>query len=500
MVYRAQIVPRLSSNAFAIEDVLMAPGVTEQTIRGGRNMFPLLASAFKGIKQIGVVGWGSQGPAQAQNLRDSLIGTGIRVKVGLQMGSGSCVKANLAGFTEEDGTLGEMFRVIGESDLVLLLISDAAQVEHYKKIFNIMQPGAILGLSHGFLLGYLDTVGERLPGHISVVGVCPKGMGPSVRRLYEQGREINGAGINCSVAVERDLDGRATDVALGWAIAIGSPFTFVTTLRNEMQSDLTGERGVLLGGVHGMLEAHYRYLISEMGRTPEVSFTFSVEALTGAISTAISKGGLLGLSQRFPSGYQKQRFFEAYSAGYRPYHVLMEEIYDEVSNGNEIRSVLGAGRRLQKYPMSTIDQTLMWKTGKKVRSGERSTTLDAPQVVTAGLYVAMMMAQIDIFLEKGHPPSEICNESVIEAVDSLNPYMHARGVAYMIDNCSTTARLGARKWGPRFDHTTMQEVQPNLGVVAIADPALVEAFLGHPIHQALDVCRSMRPPVDIAVV
>src|SRR3954467_13299765 len=113
------------SNVFEVE-TLDLEGHTGQIVRGGRHLFPLLPRAFEGIKQIGVIGWGSQGPAQAQNLRDSLEGSGILVKVGLRPGSSSMQQARDAGFSETNGTLGEMFDVIGESDLVLLLISDAA--------------------------------------------------------------------------------------------------------------------------------------------------------------------------------------------------------------------------------------------------------------------------------------------------------------------------------------------------------------------------------------
>src|SRR5205823_10205808 len=148
--------------------------------RGGRDLFPRLAEAFEGIRQIGVLGWSSQGPAQAQNLRDSLADTGIIVKVGLREGSSSIPAAERAGFTRANGTLGEMYDVIRESDLVLLLIADAAQAEEYQKIFAAMQPGATLGLSHGFLLGHLRNVGASFPPNIDVIGVCPKGMGPSV--------------------------------------------------------------------------------------------------------------------------------------------------------------------------------------------------------------------------------------------------------------------------------------------------------------------------------
>src|SRR5882672_7052507 len=141
-----------SSRVFKVDTVKMADR-TEQIVKGGRNLFPLLSKAFAGVKQIGVIGWGSQGPAQAQNLRESLAGTGIKVKVGLRAGSSSMAEARKADFTEENGTLGEMFAVIKESDISLLLISDAAQGELYAKIFESLRPGSTLGLSHGFLIG-----------------------------------------------------------------------------------------------------------------------------------------------------------------------------------------------------------------------------------------------------------------------------------------------------------------------------------------------------------
>src|SRR5579862_5195901 len=194
-----------ASDVFAVETIEL-DGVRESFLRGGRHLFRLLPKAFEGISQIGVIGWGSQGPAQAQNLRESLEGTGIRVVVGLRAGSESLAEARAAGFTEGNGTLGEMFDVIRSSDLAILLISDAAQAALYREVFKALRPGATLGLSHGFLLGYLETIGETFPEDVNVIAVCPKGMGPSVRRLYEQGRDVDGAGINSSFAVQQDLN------------------------------------------------------------------------------------------------------------------------------------------------------------------------------------------------------------------------------------------------------------------------------------------------------
>src|SRR5213078_1961257 len=133
-----------SSKVFDTQ-VIRLGDTEERIVRGGRDRFALLPKAFEGIQQIGVIGWGSQGPAQAQNLRDSLEGTGIKVKVGLRSGSTSMDEARAEGFSEEDGSLGEMFDVIRESDLVLLLIADAAQAELFPRIFDALKTGATLG-------------------------------------------------------------------------------------------------------------------------------------------------------------------------------------------------------------------------------------------------------------------------------------------------------------------------------------------------------------------
>jgi ketol-acid reductoisomerase len=484
-----------SSKVFEVETLDLGER-KEQIVKGGRHLFPLLPKAFEGIEQIGVIGWGSQGPAQAQNLRDSLDGTVIKVKVGLRPGSGSMDEAREAGFSEDQGTLGEMFEVIRESDLVLLLISDAAQAELYEGIFNHLRPGSTLGLSHGFLLGHMNNAGASWPADVNVIAVCPKGMGPSVRRLYLQGKSINGAGINSSFAMEQDVDGRATDLALAWSVALGSPYTFQTTLESEYKSDIYGERGILLGAVHGIIESLYQRFVSQ-GMSREDAFLHSAEAITGPISRVISRQGMKGVYEAI--GADGRREFEsAYAAAYPAAHELLLEIYDEVSSGNEIRGVVMAGERLKQQPMGKIDGTETWRVGQTVRSKrvEEEIPLDA---FTAGVYIATMMAQIDILLDHGHPYSEVANESVIEAVDSLNPYMHARGVAYMVDNCSTTARLGSRRWAPRFDYVLTEQSYVKLDGKQALDESLLTFFKQHKIHDVLAECAKLRPSVDIFV-
>lgn len=483
------------TSVFDKEYITLA-GRREAIVRGGRHLFERLPRAFEGINTLGVIGWGPQGSAQAQNLRDSF-GDTVKVAVGLRAGSASFAAARDAGFSEEDGTLGEMFDVIAASDMVLLLISDAAQAELHERIFAALKPGATLGLSHGFILGYLTQQDSGFPPGVDVVAVCPKGMGASVRALYLQGAETNGAGINASFAVHQDVSGRATDRALGWSVALGAPYTFQTTLRSEYLSDLTGERSILLGAVHGLVEALYRRY-SDQGMSETDAYRHSVDCVTGPISWIISKKGLDGLYQHLDEA-GREVFGQAYAAAYPVGLELTHEIYDEVSSGNEIRSVIMAGKRFARFPMGKIDQSTMWRAGEEARRTRDNDQLPLDPF-TAGVFCGMMMGQVDTFIEKGHPYSEIANESVIEATDSLNPYMHARGVSYMVDNCSTTARLGSRKWSCRFDYLLTQVAFPAIDDPSVAlDTTSVKAFEEHAIHDVLRICAQMRPSVDIFV-
>jgi ketol-acid reductoisomerase len=318
-----------------------------------------------------------------------------------------------------------------------------------------------------------------------------------VRALYVQGAETNGAGINASFAVEQDNSGRAVERALGWSVGLGAPYTFQTTLRSEYLSDLTGERAILLGGVHGIVESLYRRF-RDHGMSETDAYRHSVDCVTGPISRTVSKDGLIGLYRRLDAA-EREVFGQAYAAAYPVGLEITHEIYDEVASGNEIRSVILAGRRLARFPMGKIDQAGMWRAGDVARQDRDDDALPLDPF-TAGVFCGVMMAQIDTFIEEGHPYSEIANESVIEATDSLNPYMHARGVSYMVDNCSTTARLGSRKWAPRFDYLLTQTAYPAVDhKTNELDATLVTAFEEHPIHEVLAICARMRPSVDIFV-
>ena len=211
---------------------------------------------------------------------------------------------------------------------------------------------------------------------------------------------MNGAGINASFAVHQDFTGRATEIALGWSTALGSPFTFVTTLENEYKSDIFGERGILLGAVHGIVESLWRRFIAGGcarlgsrllrqqqqlscicvcvcvcarayhmdgcavgGMSKEEAFKQSVESITGPISQTISKEGILAVYNKLGEA-DKAVFEKAYSASYKPAIDILMECYEDVASGAEIKSVVNAGNRftsstagIPDLPMGVIDQT-----------------------------------------------------------------------------------------------------------------------------------------------
>ena len=327
--------------------------------------------------QVGIIGWGSQAPAQAQNMRESFADAGMDVKVsiGLRQSSPSCDEARACGFTEDKGTLGEVFDIIARVDLVILLIADGAQSQLYPKLLAAMKPGATLGLSHGFLLGVMKNDAVDFRKDINVILMAPKGMGPSVRRLYEQGRDTNGAGINASFAIHQDATGTAADIAIGWAVAVGAPFCFPTTLESEYKSDIYGERAILLGAVHGMVEGLYRRFTAQ-GMSPEDAFKNSVECITGPISRIVSTQGMPAVYEALDAE-GKKTFEKAYAATLGPAMDICYECYEDVACGNEIRSVCNATARFDRFPMGNIEGTEMWQVGRKVRRRTRSLRCDA---------------------------------------------------------------------------------------------------------------------------
>lgn len=212
--------------------------------------------------------------------------------------------------------------------------------------------------------------------------------------------------------------------------------------------------------------------------------------MTGPLAQTISRSGIQGVLDQVGGA----EFDAAYCSAYRAFVPLVRELYEDVRSGDEISSVLRATARLERYPMAPLEGTRMWSIGQEVRTRHDRTAQIEP--TTAGIFLGLLMAQVDTLASYGHRWSEIANESVIEIVDSLIPFMHARGVAHMIDSCSVTARLGARKWGPRFQAAIEQEILPNL---VEPDARLMTELHSHPLHDVLAVMATYRPAVDIAV-
>jgi ketol-acid reductoisomerase len=461
-------------------------GESVETVAERADFPPERLRAILGKETVAVLGYGVQGRGQSLNMKDN----GVHVIIGLR---GKGKGWDLA---QQDGwvpgkTLFSLEEAAQRGTIVQYLLSDAGQKEQWPALKPLLTAGKALYFSHGFSIVYSDQTGVVPPKDIDVILVAPKGSGTTVRRLFLEGR-----GINASFAVHQDIDGKATDLALGWSVALGSPYTFETTLESEYKSDIYGERGILLGAVHGIIESLYRRFVAQ-GMSREDAFLNSAESITGPISKTISKRGIMAVYEGLDAA-GKAEFEKAYAAAYPAAREVLAEIYDEVSTGNEIRGVVMAGERLKKIPMGKIDGTETWKVGAGVRAKRVEEKIPV-HPFTAGVYVATMMAQIDILLAKGHPYSEAANESIIESVDSLNPYMHARGVAYMVDNCSTTARLGSRKWAPRFDYLLTQTAYVNIDEGKTGDPALINALKNNVIHKVMNVCCELRPSVDISV-
>ncbi|MCA9323492.1 ketol-acid reductoisomerase [Candidatus Saccharibacteria bacterium] len=475
---------------------VQVPGGVETVMYGGeRNPAPIV-EAFGDVAQVAIIGYKSQGPAHAQNLRESLAAAGsdTRVVVGLREGSETRAIAESDGFTVENGTLMTPEQAMKGAGVVTMLIEDSAMVQQGVRYMREMDRGTLLMLAHGIYQGHVDTNPEAdfLDG-LRVGMVAPKGLGPSVRRLYQQG-----SGINASFAVERG-DDKTRDLVLAYSQGIGSPYTFQTTLGSEWRSDIFGERAILLGGVHGIVEALYSWK-REHGRGSEEAYMEVVESLVGPISEAISHRGLEGLFESIEGDEDRQKFIEAYNAAYPTMKDLTLKVYEDVSSGREIAEVVNDN--ISGRPFTTVDGSSMWRAGERVRESMDEDTRServAIDPTVAGVYAAGMMAQVDVLRLKGHHWSEIVNESIIEAVDSLNPYMRKRGVAFMVDNCSITARRGGRKWAPQFQAVISQGALPVIDGQRAQGDDYFTAFLNHDVHQAFRVFAQMRPNVDISL-
>lgn len=310
---------------------------------------------------VAVLGYGVQGPGQALNMRDN----GINVIVGQRENSKSWDRAVDDGFVPGK-TLLPLIEAARNGTIVQFLLSDAGQVATWPDIKKCLNPGDALYFSHGFCIVYKDQTGIVPPENVDVILVAPKGSGRTVRTNF-----LDGSGINSSFAVHQDFTGRAKERTLALGIAIGSGYLFRTTFENEVYSDLTGERGVLLGCLAGVMEAQYN-LLRKHGHTPSEAFNETVEELTQSLIRLVAENGMDWMYANCSTTAQRgaldwsPKFRDAVAP-------VFDELYGRVKSGKETQRVLEANsapdyREKLEKELSVMRNSEMWRAGAAVRS------------------------------------------------------------------------------------------------------------------------------------
>ena len=310
---------------------------------------------------VAVLGYGVQGPGQALNMRDN----GIRVIVGQREGGPSWERAVTDGFVPSE-TLFPVEEAAKKGTVLQYLLSDAGQVATWPGVKKCLDEGNMLYFSHGFSIVYKDQTGIVPPANVDVVLVAPKGSGLTVRTNY-----LDGSGINSSFAVFQDYTGQAREKTLALGIAIGSGYLFPTTFENEVYSDLTGERGVLMGCLAGVMEAQYNVL-RKNGHSPSEAFNETVEELTQSLIRLVAQNGMDWMFSNCSTTAQRgaldwsPKFRDAVAP-------LFDELYQKVISGEETKRVLEANsapdyREKLQAELDVIKNSEMWKTGATVRS------------------------------------------------------------------------------------------------------------------------------------
>ena len=304
-------------------------GVMEEVIT--EDEFPLQrAREVLQNEVVAVVGYGVQGPGQALNMRDN----GIRVIVGQRQGGTSWERARADGFVPGE-TLFSPEQAAQHATIIQYLLSDAGQVAMWPQIKPCLKPGDTLYFSHGFGIVYKDQTGIIPPANVDVVLVAPKGSGRTVRTNF-----LDGSGINASFAIFQDYTGRAREKTLALGIAIGSGYLFPTTFEREVVSDLTGERGILMGALAGVMEAQYQ-LLRRHGHSPSEAFNETVEELTQSLIRLVGEKGMDWMFSNCSTTAQRgaldwaPRFRDAVVP-------VFEDLYQRVQSGAETRRVLEA--------------------------------------------------------------------------------------------------------------------------------------------------------------
>ncbi len=335
-------------------------GVTEDIVT--REEFTI-EKAHKVLKDevIVVLGYGVQGPAQALNLKDN----GFRVIIGQSKRFMNDWNRAISDGWVPGESLFEIEEAVAKGTIIMMLVSDAAQMQIWPQIKNIMKKGDTLYFSHGFSIVYKDQTNIIPPSYVDVVMVAPKGSGTSVRRNF-----LSGTGINSSYAVYQDYTGKAADKCLAIGIGVGSGYLFPTTFEKEVYSDLTGERGILMGALAGVMEAQYDVL-RENGHSPSEAFNESVEELTQSLIRLVDENGMDWMYSNCSATAQRGAldWKPKFKSAMLP---LFKDLYKSVKDGTETRRVITSCGKPDyqvglNAELSEMKNSEMWQAGAKVR-------------------------------------------------------------------------------------------------------------------------------------
>ena len=333
-------------------------GVIEEVMT--REEFPL-EKAREVLKNetIAVLGYGVQGPGQACNLRDN----GFNVIVGQRQGK-TYEKAVADGWVPGE-TLFSLEEAAEKGTIVCMLLSDAAQMQLWPSIKPHLTAGKTLYFSHGFAITWNDRTGVVPPADIDVIMVAPKGSGTSLRTMFLEGR-----GLNSSYAVYQDHSGNATDKVLALGVGIGSGYLFKTDFKREATSDLTGERGSLMGAVQGLFLAQYETL-REHGHTPSEAFNETVEEFTQSLIPMIGKNGMDWMYANCSTTAQRGAldWMSPFHDAIKP---VMERLYQSVASGNEAQISIDSNSKPDyrvglEAELKALRESEMWRAGETVR-------------------------------------------------------------------------------------------------------------------------------------
>ncbi len=326
-----------------------------------RKEFPL-DKARETLKDetIAIIGYGVQGPGQALNLKDN----GFNAIVGQRKDSKTWDKAVADGWTE-GVNLFDIAEACQKGTIIQYLLSDAGQIAVWPTVKENLSAGDALYFSHGFGVTYKEQTGIIPPDDVDVILVAPKGSGTSLRRLF-----LAGSGLNSSYAIFQDVTGKAWERVISLGIGVGSGYLFETDFKKEVFSDLTGERGSLMGAIQGLFAAQYD-LLRKRGHSPSEAFNETVEEATQSLYPLVAENGMDWMYANCSTTAQRGAldWWKKFRDAVAP---VFEELYDSVATGNEAKITIEANRQSDyrtglNQELDELRNSEMWQAGKAVR-------------------------------------------------------------------------------------------------------------------------------------